>query len=75
MIRLNSERDLPTSSWRICGTATSTITVAAPTATSASVAWRPHATATATTMPTASATKLDCENEIRSPSHVAQTTA
>ena len=25
--------------------------------------------------PTASATKLDCENEIRSPSHVAQTTA
>ena len=49
--------------------------VTAPSATSPSVAFRPHATATATTMPAASATKLDCENEMSRPSHVATTTA
>ena len=75
VIRLNSERDCPTSSARICGTATTTASVTAPSAMSASVASRPHATATATTIPAASATKLDWENEIRSPSQVAQTTA
>ena len=45
--------------------------VTAPSATRASVVRRPQATATATTMPAASATKLDCENEMSSPSHVA----
>ena len=73
--RFTPERDLPTISWRICGTASSTAHVTTPSATSASVARRPHATAAATTMPAASATKLDCEKEMSSPNHVAITTA
>ena len=75
VILLTPERDFPTSSWRTCGTARTTTAVAAASATSAIVAFRPQATATATTIPAASATKLDCENEIRRPSHVATTTA
>ena len=75
VMRLTPERDLPTSSWRTCGTASSTTVVAAPSATSPSVALRPQAAAAATTMPAASATKLDCENEMSRPSHVAITTA
>ncbi len=75
VIRLTPDLDLPTSSWRTCGTARSTTAVAAARATSASVALFPQATATARTMPAASATKLDCENEIRRPNQVATTTA
>ena len=73
--RFTPERDLPTISSRICGTASRTAHVTAPSTTSASVARRPQATAAATTMPAASATKLDCEKEMSSPSHVAITTA
>ena len=72
---LTPERDFPTISSRICGTASRTAHVTRPSATSASVARRPHATAAATTIPAASATKLDCENEIRRPNQVATTTA
>ena len=75
VMRLTPERDLPTSSWRTCGTASRTTVVAAPSARSPSVALRPQATAVATTMPAASATKLDCEKEISSPSQVPTTTA
>ena len=75
VMRLTPERDLPTRSWRTCGTASTTTHVAAASATSASVARRPHTTATATTIPAASATKLDWENEMRRPSQVAPTTA
>ncbi len=74
VIRFTPERDFPTMSWRTCGTASTTAHVTAPSATSASVARRPHTTAAATTIPAASATKLDCENEIRRPSQVAATT-
>ena len=75
VIRLTPERDLPTSSSRTCGTARSTTVVAAPRPTRMSVVLRPHATATATTIPAARATKLDCEKEMRRPSQVATTTA
>ena len=51
VIRLAPERDLPTSSCRTCGTASSTTAVTPASATRASVALRPHATATARTMP------------------------
>ena len=49
--------------------------MAAPSARSPSVALRPQATAVATTMPAASATKLDCEKEMTSPSQVPITAA
>ena len=49
--------------------------MAAPSARSPSVALRPQATAVATTMPAASATKLDCEKEMSSPSQVPTTAA
>ncbi len=72
---MTPERDLPTTSSRSCGTANSTAHVTRPSATSATSARRPHTTDAATTIPAASATKLDWENEMSSPSHVATTTA
>ena len=75
MTLFRPERDLSTISSRIDGSASVTAAATRASATRESTARRPQATAAATTMPTASATKLDWENEISSPSHVAAVTA
>ena len=72
--RLTPECDLPTRSSRSCGTANSTASVTSPSATSATSARRPQTTEAATTIPAASAMKLDCEKEMSRPSQVATTT-